>query len=534
MEKILFLDDTNKPVFPETGQEQALAESEVLRLYGRNRQEMRKSRWYPKYHYVSPVGFLHDPNGLCFWKGLWHLFCQHTYTDTAAIGVPEGRSVCWGHVVSEDLIHWRDLPDAIYPNPEQACWSGATLVGEDRVIAAYYGLNTGIMVAVSHDPLLLNWEKVGHNRVAIPHKNEDGTEAPCPVFDPCLFRRGEFYYLLSSPREYDPLRKRPHRQQFLFRSKDLIHWEYRHPFIENDVVGAKDDDGACPYFMDIGTGEDKKQLVVHFSHLDGAKFMLGHYDEQREKFCVMSGEKFSSGHWMPGGLHAPSAYPDGKGGAVVLFNMNNSAEGSDPIMSLPQQMHLSGSVMDEIDLDVVESVYSLRGAHTQVPPRKLPAGELWIPEQLHGDCIELHLRAQVPYQRALELYVLRAPDEEEYVKITVFRNCGIVNQDLCDVYKVFDYSQNTVVTVDSTHASRASHTAVRPPEICEVPLWKEDPVELDVFLDRGMLEVFINKKRSILQRVFPEREDSVGIALRAVGGDTELLCLEQWEMDSIE
>jgi len=42
--------------------------------------------------------------------------------------------VHWGHAVSDDLIHWRDLPYAIAPDVETSCYSGATLVEEDRVL----------------------------------------------------------------------------------------------------------------------------------------------------------------------------------------------------------------------------------------------------------------------------------------------------------------------------------------------------------------------------------------------------------------
>ena len=99
----------------------------------------------PIYHYINPEAMLNDPNGLCFWQGCWHLFYQ-AYP-------PEDTRQHWGHAISDDLIHWRDLPYAIYPNPERCCFSGATLVEEDRVIAMYHGTVVGNMVAVSSDPL---------------------------------------------------------------------------------------------------------------------------------------------------------------------------------------------------------------------------------------------------------------------------------------------------------------------------------------------------------------------------------------------
>ena len=142
----------------------------------------------PIYHYINPEAMLNDPNGLCFWQGRWHLFYQ-AYP-------PEDTRQHWGHAVSDDLIHWRDLPYAIYPNPERCCFSGSTYVEEDRVIAMYHGTVVGNMVAVSSDPLLLNWEKVS-GKAVIPSRHADGTNPVYRVFDPCIWKKDDMYYSLS-------------------------------------------------------------------------------------------------------------------------------------------------------------------------------------------------------------------------------------------------------------------------------------------------------------------------------------------------
>ena len=108
---------------------------------------------------------MNDPNGLCFWKGKWHLFFQG--------GSPEATQPSWGHAVSTDLIHWQDLPYAIEPGPELASYSGATWVEEDRVIAMYHGVNLGNMIAVSGETDLIHWEKLTNNAVIAQ---------PCPFF----------------------------------------------------------------------------------------------------------------------------------------------------------------------------------------------------------------------------------------------------------------------------------------------------------------------------------------------------------------
>ena len=123
----------------------------VLRMMAARREKAGDTH-RPFYHYVNPENTLNDPNGLCHWQGRWHLFYQACPPDDARQH--------WGHAVSDDLIHWRDLPYALHPGPEDRCYSGTTLVEGDRVIAIYHGIGVGNMVAVSRDPLLLNWEKV--------------------------------------------------------------------------------------------------------------------------------------------------------------------------------------------------------------------------------------------------------------------------------------------------------------------------------------------------------------------------------------
>lgn len=151
-------------------QEAKLRDHPLLRRFAESRRKMASDPYRPLYHFVSPESTLNDPNGLCFWNGRWHLFYQ-AYP-------PENRNQHWGHAVSTDLIHWRDLPYAIKPGPENACFAGSTLVESNRVIAMYHGTGQGNMVAIASDPLLLDWEKLTGKPV-IPLAG-----APCAIYDP--------------------------------------------------------------------------------------------------------------------------------------------------------------------------------------------------------------------------------------------------------------------------------------------------------------------------------------------------------------
>lgn len=187
----------------------------------------------PLYHFTSPECRLNDPNGLCFWKGNWHLFYQ-AYP-------PENRRQHWGHAISKDLIHWEDLPYAIYPDPERCCYSGASLVEDDRVIAMYHGTTVGNMIALSDDDMLLNWEKLT-GKAVIPNQDENDDLLPYCVFDPCIWKKDDYYYSLSAGWTLHEHTGGKIRADFLLKSKDLIDWEYLHEFVEGDRFTIIGDD----------------------------------------------------------------------------------------------------------------------------------------------------------------------------------------------------------------------------------------------------------------------------------------------------
>ena len=226
-----------------SSQEEELKNNPLVLRMNESRKQLSADKWRPIYHYVNPEGNLNDPNGLCFWQGNWHLFYQGY--------PPEDTRQHWGHAISKDLIHWRDLPYAIYPDPERAVFSGSTYVDDDRVVAMYHGTMAGNMVAVSSDPLLLNWDKVTGNAV-IPLKSSSGFTKPYSVFDPCIWKKDSIFYSLSANRTNTGPGGKPLRANSLFKSLDLAHWEFVHEFVENDRFTLIGDDGACPYFWPIG------------------------------------------------------------------------------------------------------------------------------------------------------------------------------------------------------------------------------------------------------------------------------------------
>jgi hypothetical protein len=50
---------------------------------------------------------------------------------------------------------------------------------------------------------------------------------------------------------------------------------------------------------------------------------------------------------------------------------------------------------------------------------------------------------------------------------------------------------------------------------------------------RAVLEAFINGRQCVALRVYPGREDSIGVSLRCQGQDAVLKSLDAWQMKNI-
>ena len=64
----------------------------------------------PQYHFTPREKWMNDPNGLVYYKGVYHLFYQY-YPEDIVWG-----PMHWGHATSTDLLHWEHKPIALFPD----------------------------------------------------------------------------------------------------------------------------------------------------------------------------------------------------------------------------------------------------------------------------------------------------------------------------------------------------------------------------------------------------------------------------------
>ena len=89
-----------------------------------------------RYHIMSPVGLLNDPNGFIQWQGVYHLFYQWS-----PLKVGHGLKY-WGHYTSHNLVGWKHEKIALAPSDwfdKNGCYSGSAVTDEGKLKLFYTG-----------------------------------------------------------------------------------------------------------------------------------------------------------------------------------------------------------------------------------------------------------------------------------------------------------------------------------------------------------------------------------------------------------
>jgi fructan beta-fructosidase len=123
----------------------------------------------PQFHFTPARSWMNDPNGLIFYKGLYHLFFQY-YPDSTVWG-----PMHWGHAVSKDLFNWAEQPIALYPDSLGYIFSGSAVL--DTLNTSGFGkAGQPAIVAVFtyHNEVLAKLKRNDFQYQGIAYSNDQG------------------------------------------------------------------------------------------------------------------------------------------------------------------------------------------------------------------------------------------------------------------------------------------------------------------------------------------------------------------------
>jgi beta-fructofuranosidase len=481
----------------------------------RSRKNLSSDKYRPLYHLSSPGVRLHDPGGICWWKGKYHLFY------IAAGGK--------GHAVSDDMVTWTDLP--VIENLSGS--TGQIVVTEEQVMMSY--AREGVFLATASDSLLLNWEcnlildstqlKSFQGPIDTDFWYEDSSW--CLVCRKHNWEKGLYHFEGGRP------------ALGLFQSDNLQDWEYKGIFYEKKNSIEPGDDLACPNFLPIGK---KRHLLLFYCHRRGPMYVTGLYDKEKKKFNAEYYGQMSFGPTKRGSLHAPSAFIDPGNRCISVFNVTENPFVKKDwmgVMSLPRQLSLQKGYFDPINRDqnmVQENLRnyfnplrieplgelkSLRFNHIQLSNVIIPGNTEKIIEGIQGKSMEMEVLINPKKSRELGLNVFRSPNGEEQTTIRVYIHGDGRTENVCHLS--IDVSGSTI---DPEAHSRS-------PETGPLYLEPDELIKLRVFIDQSIVEVFANDRQCLTIRAYPDRQDSKLVSVYSKGSEAELISLRAWQMRSI-
>lgn len=471
------------------------------------RLQLAADPYRPVYHYLPPANWMNDPNGTIFWKGRYHIFYQYN---------PNGAfwgTIHWGHASSPDLVHWTDHPIALAPTPGGAdqlgCYSGAAFVNKAGVpTLIYHGKPDGICLATSQDDLLLHWEKHAANPI-IP--NPDPPVEYHILGAPCAWVEGDTYYAITGNSIKGGLRLNTPDKAYLFTATDLAHWTYQHPFYEGGKWTEWGEDCGCPNFFPVGD----KHVLLFASHMRGAQYYIGSYADHR--FTPERYERLAFGTiGRTGVFNEGLTMLDGQGRRILFGHLHEGrygyvqrAAGWAGIFALPMVLTLAED--GDLHIAPVPELEKLRHQHFSLSNLSLAADQP-VSLDIHGD--QLEIRAIFEWKDAEEfgLKVCCSPDGEEQTQIRIIAK---------------------ELILDVTRSSTSPTVCNRESQRCRFDLDPAKPLELRVFVDRSVIEVFANGRHYLAMRIYPARKDSLGVQVFALGGAATVRSLDAWEMAAV-
>lgn len=161
-------------------------------------------RYRPQYHGIPPAVWMNEPHSPFYYKGKYHVFYQHNPSG------PYWSQIRWAHIVSDDMIHWEYVKDAVVPTKgicPEGVWTGGACIGPDGTpwLAITAGTNTsswsGQNVAFAHaadpdDPYLVDW--IVEDKVVITQPSDDSQGERDQFRDPFVWYDDGTYYMMVS------------------------------------------------------------------------------------------------------------------------------------------------------------------------------------------------------------------------------------------------------------------------------------------------------------------------------------------------
>ena len=440
----------------------------------------------PQFHFSQKVGWNNDPNGMVFYKGEWHLYLQHN-----PVALPWGN-MTWGHAVSKDLVHWKQLPNVLHHRRNKAGRGDAMFSGG----AAVDWKNVGGWKTGENDVIIATWTSTGRGE-CIAYSNDKGYTFKEYEGNPIIRHSGRdpkpVWY------EYGPIDKplddaagklgghwvialydqtRPHgRNVAFYTSSDLKKWT-----VQSHLKGYYE----CAELFTLPVDGDKKKMRWVVFAAD-AQYAIGNFD----------GKTFTPEHEGKHRLHHGNFY------ASQLFS--DAPEGRRVQIGWTRGLGMGASPFNQTFTFPTE--LTLRTTRDGVRMFGEPVTEI---EKIHGKACKAAKKTLTPDQPV------------------AMKTAGA----LFDIRATFEFGKAKAVGIE-VDGQKAATFDVAGNKINGMPVRPVDgKISIQILIDRPMIEIFANKGEQIRTSGFKNDLNIESVKAFCEGGDAKLVAMEVYQLDA--
>lgn len=471
--------------------------------YVKEHKDKVNPRYRHKYHYMSEVGWINDPNGFSVFNGAYHLFAQH-YPYESKWG-----PMHWCHATTKDFVKWEHQPIALAPEKDYemdlGCFSGTALEYDGKHILMYTSAKGKFGEPPAQEQCVaigdgIHYEKLEANPVI--------TEKDLPEFatnedsrDPKIIRRDGMFYCFLAVKD----RAKEVGVIVLYKSTDLMKWDYVGEVLRgNEKLGNMFE---CPDIFTIG---DKDVIITSPMRMPRQKekyhnycstvYFVGKMDYETGNFHVEHYDEIDGGF----DFYAPQTVTKPDGEVVMIgwhqmweryFVTGELGHNWAGAMSIPRQLRLERNALYQAPVDAL----------TQYMGQKTDDIA-----HLSQDCYRLKIKADLNTGNTFKLSLLKTSTGSFDVIFDKEANQLIIDR------------SKSAFNLDR-HESEEGVNNVR-----KVTLAPSSTLELDILVDISSIEIFVNAGERVLSSNYYTTDDVLTTIL-----DTDYtdLIVEKWNIE---
>ncbi|HUT29436.1 MAG TPA: glycoside hydrolase family 32 protein [Sedimentisphaerales bacterium] len=449
----------------------------------------------PVYHFLPPAQWMNDACGGIYQKGYYHLFYQlNPYADHWA-------DIHWGHARSRDLVYWEHLPIALAPTSDELrCNSGCVTINKEGTPMIFY---TSVpkapgprdhRAAVGDDDLI-TWKRHPANPI-LTLDNHGGPKFGGGWSDCYIFAEAGRTFMVIG---VDSFGEEVVVPLYEAQNTSLTKWKYRGLLFRASKKKLRNME--VPVFFKL---DGKWVLLVHPG--GPIRYWIGSFDLGTLTFQPQSegnlthnyGEHKAEGVSCDRGFSSPHVFFDEKGRCILYGWISGFKDGCgwNGCLGLPRVLSIGPDGL--LRQRPAAELERLRGEHFGTAGLNLKNGR-YVFKNANGDTLEIRAAFEADDANSIGLKVRCSRDGKRAATIR--------------------YDGQTL-----------DASGVKVPLLLSS---SEKVLTLQVFLDRSVMEVFVNDGREAVAKVIYPDEKDVSIALFASGGTAKVKSLDVWHMKSI-